>query len=87
MVAGCLVIHALINSFSGKILAYLNGTSAVWHMVITLLVIIALPAVAPVRQSASFVFQTFYNVEYQQATGTSTGITNNACATLLLSAT
>eukprot|EP00887_Chlorella_sp_A99_P005312 scaffold1.g5312.t1 len=57
--AGVLVVHGLLNTFANSILAFLNGISAFWHVVGTLVFIIALPAVAPTHQSAKFVFASF----------------------------
>ena len=67
-----------MNCFSSRILAWINAFSVFWHVAGTVVLIILLPAVAPTRQPASYVFGQF-NV-WQTLTN---GITNNGCARLL----
>ena len=66
-----------MNLFSSRILAYINAFSVFWHVAGVAVLIILLPAVAPTRQPASYVFGQF-NV-WQTLTN---GITNNGCAWL-----
>lgn len=68
-----LVVHGLVNSFSTKILSYMSIFSGGWHLVGVIVVSILLPCVAPVHQSASFVFTDFQGVGI-----TTTGVPNNA---------
>ena len=74
---GCLlVIAGLVNTFSNKLLAILNGISVFWHVVGTFAFIIALLAVAPTHMSASYVFTSFNN-------GSGVGISNNVFVFML----
>ncbi|EFN58316.1 hypothetical protein CHLNCDRAFT_142334, partial [Chlorella variabilis] len=57
--AGTLVCHGLLNTFANRLLAILNGISVFWHVVGTFVFIVALLAVAPTHQSASYVFGHF----------------------------
>jgi amino acid transporter len=57
--AVCLILHALINFLPTKFLGWWNATSAVWHFVGTIVLIILLPSVAPTHQSATYVFTEF----------------------------
>jgi hypothetical protein len=57
-----LVVHGLVNSFSTKILSYMSIFSGGWHLVGVIVVSILLPCVAPIHQSASFVFTDFQGV-------------------------
>ncbi|CAK0780294.1 hypothetical protein CVIRNUC_005001 [Coccomyxa viridis] len=54
-----LLLHALINFLPTRFLALWNAASVVWHVLGTFVLIILLPAVAPVHQSGAYVFTTF----------------------------
>ncbi len=73
-----LVVHALINFLPTRVLAIMNGVSAVWHVVGTFTLIILLLAVAPTHQSAEYVFTTF-NSDTE-----ATGVPSSACASIPL---
>lgn len=57
-----LVIHALLNLLSTRILGWLNGFSVFWHVVGAIVMSIVIPVVAPVHQSSEFVWATFYSI-------------------------
>ena len=54
-----LLLHALINFLPTRFLALWNAASVVWHVLGTFVLIILLPAVAPMHQSGEYVFTTF----------------------------
>ncbi|EPE02660.1 apc amino acid permease [Ophiostoma piceae UAMH 11346] len=59
--AAILVSHAMVNSFGVHVLKYLNNVSIVLHSAGVSAICIAVLAKAPKLQSASFVFQKFYD--------------------------
>src|ERR1700726_1620965 len=59
--AAILVLHGVLNSFGGRLVALLNNVSVWWH-IIGVLIIVAALAISPTHhQSASFVFTHFVN--------------------------
>ena len=59
--AALLFSHAMVNTFSVRILRYLNNSSIILHSIGISCLAIAVLAKAPTHQSAKFVFSTFYD--------------------------
>ncbi|CAI5532812.1 unnamed protein product, partial [Closterium sp. Naga37s-1] len=59
---GAILLCGILNSFSIKFIGRLAVVSAVYQMVLAIVIMILLPAVAPVHQTPAFVF-THYNVQ------------------------
>ncbi|MGW1075192.1 amino acid permease [Streptomyces sp. NPDC002537] len=58
---GVLVVHALLNTFGVRLVAFLNAVSVWWHVSGVLLIVGALAFVPGRHQSTSFVFTRFVN--------------------------
>lgn len=56
---GFIILHGVANAISVKLLGWLSVVSVYWHVLGTLGVVIGLLVIAPVHQSAGWVFGTF----------------------------
>ncbi|KAL6776977.1 AOC1 [Auxenochlorella protothecoides x Auxenochlorella symbiontica] len=56
---GFIILHGVANAISVKLLGWLSVVSVYWHVLGTLGVVIGLLVIAPVHQSADWVFGTF----------------------------
>ncbi|KAJ3006844.1 hypothetical protein HKX48_009451 [Thoreauomyces humboldtii] len=59
VLAGVLVLHALLNTFAIKIVNFLNYVSVWWHIIGVAVIVISILVKAPSHQSASYVFTQF----------------------------
>ncbi|CAI7828616.1 unnamed protein product, partial [Closterium sp. NIES-54] len=64
--AGMLIMGGLLTSLPIKVIGRINVFTAVWQIVLTLVIIVLLPCVAVTTQPASFVF-THYHVQLNQS--------------------
>jgi amino acid permease (GABA permease) len=59
--AGILVVHALLNSFGVRVVAFLSDVSVWWHIIGVLVIVISLMVVPTHHASAAFVFTKLVN--------------------------
>jgi amino acid permease (GABA permease) len=59
--AGILIVHALLNSFGVRLVAFLSDVSVWWHIIGVLVIVISLMVVPTHHASASFVFTKLIN--------------------------
>jgi amino acid permease (GABA permease) len=59
--AGILIVHALLNSFGVRLVAFLSDVSVWWHIIGVLVIVICLLAIPTHHASASFVFTKLVN--------------------------
>ena len=64
----------LLNIFSTKVVAWLNGFSVIFQALGLVVLIALIPTVAPTHQSFKYVFSHFNDVSVSTS-----GITNNGC--------
>ncbi|MGH8995655.1 MAG: amino acid permease [Acidimicrobiales bacterium] len=59
--AGALIVHAGLNTFGVRVVAFLSDVSVWWHLIGVLIIVIVLAAIPAHHGSASFVFTKFVN--------------------------
>lgn len=81
MVAVCLVAAGCFSSISTQGVKLYTNIGAVFLLVTNLAIVVILPSIAPVHQSADFVFSTFNTQD-----AAANGLPNYGCAPLLATA-
>jgi len=60
--AGILIVHALLNTFGVRVVAFLSDVSVWWHIIGVAIIVIVLGTVPAHHATASFVFTKFVNL-------------------------